>query len=154
MKPAPTVEVPEDEWDKILTTTLKSVFIASKYAIPEMLKQGGGIIINTASAGGLVGVSNHSAYCAAKGGVIALTRVLALEYIRQNIRVNCIVPGTVRTPMLNLTPEMEEVWKKRQPIGRIAEPRELAQAALFLASEESSFVVGIPLIVDGGYTAV
>lgn len=124
IRPAPTVELTEEEWDKILSTSLKSVFLASKYAIPEMLKQGGGVIINTSSAGGLVGIPNHSAYCAAKGGVIQLTRVLALECIRQNIRVNCICPGTVRTPMIKLetAPELEEVWKKRQPIGRIAEP--------------------------------
>jgi NAD(P)-dependent dehydrogenase (short-subunit alcohol dehydrogenase family) len=149
----------EEEWDKVMQTNLKGVFLASKHAIPEMLKRGGGAIVNTASQLGLVGLENFTVYCASKGGVILLTKSMAIEYARQNIRVNCICPGPVQTPMLErelLTePDPDaarKMWARRQPIGRLGQPQEIAQAALFLASERSSFVIGHALVVDGGYT--
>jgi 3-oxoacyl-[acyl-carrier protein] reductase len=155
----PMTETTEEEWEKVMQTNLKGVFLASKHVIPEMLERGGGAIVNTASQLGLVGLENFTAYCASKGGVILLTRSMALEYARQNIRVNCICPGPVQTPMLErelLTetdPEAaRKMWARRQPVGRLGQPQEIAQAALFLASERSSFVIGHALVIDGGYT--
>jgi NAD(P)-dependent dehydrogenase (short-subunit alcohol dehydrogenase family) len=155
----PLTKTTAEEWERVLQTNLKSVFLVSKHAIPEMLRRGGGAIVNTASQLGLVGLENYTAYTASKGGVIQLTKSMALEYARQNIRVNCICPGPVQTPMLEaelLTERDPEaarrMWAQRQPIGRVGLPREIAQAALYLASDRSSFVVGHALVVDGGYT--
>ena len=155
----PMTRTTEEEWDKVMQTNLKGVFLASKHVIPEMLERGGGTIVNTASQLGLVGLENFTAYCASKGGVVLLTKSMAIEYARQNIRVNCICPGPVQTPMLErelLTePDPDaarKMWVGRQPIGRLGQPQEIAQAALFLASERSSFVVGHALVIDGGYT--
>jgi NAD(P)-dependent dehydrogenase (short-subunit alcohol dehydrogenase family) len=155
----PMTETTEEEWEKVMQTNLKGVFLASKHVIPEMLERGGGAIVNTASQLGLVGLENFTAYCASKGGVILLTRSMALEYARQNIRVNCICPGPVQTPMLErelLTEQDPEaarkMWARRQPVGRLGQPQEIAQAARFLASERSSFVIGHALVIDGGYT--
>jgi len=155
----PLTQTTEEEWDRVLQTNLKGVFLASKHVIPEMVERGGGAIVNTASQLGLVGLENFTAYCASKGGVILLTRSMALECARQNIRVNCICPGPVQTPMLEreLLTEPDptaarKMWAGRQPIGRLGQPREIAQAALFLASERSSFVIGHALVIDGGYT--
>lgn len=151
---APTGNLSEADWDRVLSVNLKGVFLGSKYAIPQMLKQGSGVIINTASIAGLVGFNNMPAYCASKGGVISLTKAMALEYAKNNIRVNCICPGVIRTPMLNRTPSPAvEAMVKREPIGRFGEPEEIAQAALYLASDRSSFITGTALIVDGGWTA-
>ncbi len=153
----PTENVSEADWDRVLSVNLKGVFLGSKHAIPQMLKQGGGVIINTASIAGLVGVANMPAYCASKGGIVLLTKTMALEYARKNIRVNCICPGAVKTPMLDRftgsQPEAEKFLRESQPVGRWGEPEEIAQAALYLASEQSSFVTGTTLIVDGGLTA-
>jgi NAD(P)-dependent dehydrogenase (short-subunit alcohol dehydrogenase family) len=155
----PLTETTEGEWDRLFGVNLKGVFLVSKHAVPEMLRRGGGSIVNTASQLGLVGLPNFTAYSASKAGVILLTRSMALEYARQNIRVNCICPGPVQTPMLErelLTesdPEAaRKMWAGRQPIGRLGRPEEIAQAALFLASGRSSFVIGHALVVDGGYT--
>jgi 3-oxoacyl-[acyl-carrier protein] reductase len=155
----PMTQTTEEEWDRIMQTNLKGVFLVSKHVIPEMVERGGGAIVNTASQLGLVGLENFTAYCASKGGVVLLTRSMALECARQNIRVNCICPGPVQTPMLEreLLTEADpaaarKTWAGRQPIGRLGQPREIAQAALFLASERSSFVIGHALVIDGGYT--
>lgn len=147
----PTENVSEADWDRVLSVNLKGVFLGSKYAIPQMLKQGGGVIINTASIAGLVGLTNISAYCASKGGIVLLTKAMAMEYARKNIRVNCICPGGIKTPMLDL--EGEKLFCEGEPIGRCGEPEEIAQAALYLACEQSSFVTGTALMVDGGWTA-
>jgi len=153
----PTENVSEADWDRVLSVNLKGVFLGSKYAIPHMLKQGGGVIINTASIAGLVGLTNIPAYCASKGGVVSLTKAIALEYARKNIRVNCICPGAIKTPMLYRVTgaqlEAEKLPCEDQPIGRCGEPEEIARAALYLACEQSSFVTGTALIVDGGLTA-
>jgi len=147
------VEMSEDEWDRVINVNLKSVFLCSKYAIPHMIKQGEGIIINTASTLGLIAEPNCGAYCASKGGVIALTRALAVEYAPYNIRVNCICPGPTATPMILKEPQ-QQVDVSYVPLKRLGKPEEIAHAALFLASEESAYVTGSVLIVDGGTTAI
>jgi len=151
-----TADLEEDDWDLVIDTNLKSVFLGAKHAIPVMLKQGGGVIINTASVGGIVGLLRNAAYCASKGGIIQLTRVMAMEYIGQNIRVNCICPGGTQTPgterYLPEDPQAREEFLQGLPGGRWIQPEEIAQAALYLASDESSSVIGSALVVDRGYT--
>jgi NAD(P)-dependent dehydrogenase (short-subunit alcohol dehydrogenase family) len=135
-----------------------------KHAIPQMVKQGGGVILNTSSAQAIVGVPNLSPYAATKGGIISLTKTAAIEYASKNIRVNCIAPGMVKTPMLmgmadDLPPDsveakaMTEMAQQLIPLGRIAEPEEIANVMLFLASGESSYVTGAVFVADGGYSA-
>jgi 3-hydroxybutyrate dehydrogenase len=155
----------EEEWDTIIDTNLKGMFLFSKYAIPEMKRNGGGVIINTASIYGLVGAPNYVAYCASKGGVISLTKALALELAPYNIRVNCLCPGVVLTPMLEFEfrvhsklrhvdiEQLRSEFAKMQPIGRFTEPEEIANVALFLASDKASSITGEALVVDGGFTA-
>jgi NAD(P)-dependent dehydrogenase (short-subunit alcohol dehydrogenase family) len=143
-----------------LNVNLKGVFYGCKYAIPYMSKQGNGSIINTASTAGIVGLPNMAAYSASKGGVVLLTKEMAIDYAKKGIRVNCVCPGAIMTPMLkkfiDKSPNPEETIKnlgEMHPIGRIGKPEEIANAVLFLASDESSFVTGHALIVDGGLTA-
>jgi NAD(P)-dependent dehydrogenase (short-subunit alcohol dehydrogenase family) len=128
-----------------------------KYAIPEMLKTGGGSIINTASVAGLVGFAGIPAYCAAKGGVIQLSKCAAIEYAAQDIRVNVICPGVIWTPMVERatggTEEARKAFTALEPVGRMGTAEEVAQVALFLASDDSSFCTGAPFIVDGGFVA-
>jgi NAD(P)-dependent dehydrogenase (short-subunit alcohol dehydrogenase family) len=148
------VDTAEEEWDLSIDVTLKGVFLCSKSAIPEMIKAGAGSIINIASVGGLVGFASYAAYCSAKGGVIQLTKSLAIDYGRHNIRVNAICPGPIDTPT---TPEAQDEklhqWQRDMTVlGRTASPEEVAYPALFLASDESSFVTGSILVVDGGWT--
>jgi len=152
----PTADLGEEIWNSILDTNLKSVFLTSKHAIPVMLKQGGGVIINTTSAAGIVGLPNVAAYCASKGGVIQLTRSMALEYAPQNIRINCICPGGTRTPMMEqwipVDPAAREAFLKALPGGRAIQPEEIARAVLFLACDDSSSAIGAVLVVDRGWT--
>ena len=158
------VECSEEDWDRMISINLKSVFLLSKYAIPEMVKAGGGSIINTASVGGLVGVENGSAYAAAKGGVIQLTKSMALDFGAADIRVNCICPGSIKTPMLQAIWQfeargrsLEEIQKdylQGRPLQKIGTPEDIAYAALYLASGESRFVTGTCLVVDGGIVAM
>ena len=146
-----TVDLPEEEWDKVMDVNLKSVFRAAKLAIPVMLKQGGGAIINTASAQGIGGSITGGAYCTSKAGVIMLTKVLAIEYGKKNIRVNCICPGVIETPMASgYIPFLKT---EALAAGRPGQPREIAHAALFLASDESSYIHGAVIPVDGGWTS-
>jgi NAD(P)-dependent dehydrogenase (short-subunit alcohol dehydrogenase family) len=151
------VETTEEDWDRLQSVNLKGVFLGCKYAIPEMLRAGGGAIVNIASVLGLVGDPELAAYCAAKGGVITLTKAAALTYGPQGIRVNAICPGDVDTPMAQeyfdaaadpaaLRREIDSKYALR----RISSPREIAEAALFLASDASSFMTGAALVVDGG----
>jgi len=147
-------KIKEDEWNRVMDVNLKSVFLGCKYAIPHM-KRTKGSIINTASELGLVGSTNRPAYSASKGGIIALTRSLALQCAPYGIRVNCICPGATETPMLIRSvgerglPELA----RGIPLRRLGKPMDIAYAALYLASEESSFVTGSVLVVDGGSTA-
>jgi NAD(P)-dependent dehydrogenase (short-subunit alcohol dehydrogenase family) len=149
----------EAEWDRSINVNLKSVFLCCKYVIPEMIKGGGGVIINNASVAGLVG-SFSSAYSASKGGVIAITKTLAVELATDNIRVNCICPGAIETPMLRRVLKKQgnaELVRnertKSYPMGRFGTAEEVAQAALFLACDESTFMTGAVVVVDGGFTS-
>lgn len=146
----------EENWDRVLAINLKGVFLGMKYALPHMAAQGHGSIINTASVAGLVGWRAGGAYSASKAGVANLTRTAALEYARYNVRVNAICPGVIHTPMLeriNPNPEMMQRLITMQPMPRLGTPDDIANMALFLASDESTFVTGAMLPVDGGYTA-
>ena len=154
------VKTSEEEWQETLDVNLKGIYLMSRYAIPEMLKSGGGSIINTASVFGLVGGSGAAAYCAAKGGVVMLTKAMAVDHAAQNIRVNCICPGSVDTPMLEGemndlggVNKMKPSFAARHPMNRISQPEEIARAVLFLASDDSTFITGVALPVDGGRTA-
>ncbi|QYJ16595.1 Dihydroanticapsin 7-dehydrogenase [Rubrobacter xylanophilus DSM 9941] len=156
MKMASVVETPEKDWDAILAINLKGVAMGCKHAIPVMEEQGGGTIINNASINALVGLPGADAYTAAKGGVVALSRVLAVEWGPRGIRVNCICPGGVDTPMIAPVISDERVMqsmKQNTPLGRLARPEEIASVALFLASEEASYLNGAIIPVDGGWTA-
>jgi NAD(P)-dependent dehydrogenase (short-subunit alcohol dehydrogenase family) len=155
-KRVPLVHMRQSDWQQVIDVDLKSVFLGSKYAAPVMRQSGGGSIINTASIFGLVGAEGVAAYNAAKGGVVLLTRNMALEHAKDNIRVNCICPGHTDTPILSdlrLDPAMLETIRQRYPMGRFARPEEIAYGVLFLASDASSFMTGAVLVVDGGYTA-
>jgi meso-butanediol dehydrogenase/(S,S)-butanediol dehydrogenase/diacetyl reductase len=144
-------EITEAQWDRTLDVNLKGVFIVSRLAIPEMIKRGGGVIINIGARSGMAGQAGRAAYCASKGGMITLTEAMAMDYAAQRIRVNCICPGPTRTPMVDTsTPERLEYYKARIPIGRIGEPEDIARAALYLASDEGSMVTAAILPVDGG----
>jgi len=154
---ASVVETSEEEWNLVMATNVKSVFLLSKYAIPVMAEAGGGVIINTASGWGLVGGWKAASYCASKGAVVLLTKAMAVDHGSQNIRVNCICPGSTDTSMLRDEarqlgkPEGQFLAESAQrPLQRVGRPEEIAQAALYLASDASSFVTGIALVVDGG----
>jgi NAD(P)-dependent dehydrogenase (short-subunit alcohol dehydrogenase family) len=146
----------EDEWDFLLTLNLKSAFLTTKYALPA-LRASRGVIINMSSLVGLVGQANSVAYCASKGGLIAMTKALALDHAGDGIRVNCILPAGVRTPLLQhwLDQQPDPAATQREvdgwhPLGWTASPEEIGRAALFLASADASFVTGVALPVDGG----
>jgi NAD(P)-dependent dehydrogenase (short-subunit alcohol dehydrogenase family) len=146
----------EVAFSRLIDINLKGIFLAMKYEIPEMVKAGGGAIVNTASVAGLVGERGIGAYAASKHGVVGLTRTAALDYIGQGVRINAVCPGATRTRLLAdwfQDPKVESFILSRHPIGRIAEPEEIARVALFLASDDASFVVGQAIAVDGGLTA-
>ena len=150
-------EMSEEDWDKTINVNLKSVFLGSKRVIPEMLKQGQGKIINTASIAGLVGFAQSGAYCASKGGIIALTKEMALDYAPKKINVNCICPGIIKTAMTKdmiTDPATKQFLESSTPYPRLGEPADIAMAAVYLASNESDFVNGHVLVVDGGWIAV
>ena len=144
-------DITEAAWDRTLDVNLKGAFIVSRLAIPEMIKRGGGVILHIAARSGMLGQAGRAAYCASKGGLITLTEAMAMDHAKDNIRVNCICPGPTRTPMVDTsTAEKLARYKTRVPLGRIGEPEDVAQAALYLASEEASFVTAAILPVDGG----
>ncbi len=146
-----TADLSEEDWDTVVDTNLKSVFLASRLAIPIMIKQGGGVIVNTSSAQGLGGGPLVSPYCASKAGMILLSKTMAAEYAKQNIRVNCICPGMTDTPMMSAY--FSSLQMDFIPQGRPGKPEEIAQAALFLASDDASYITGAFLPVDGGWSA-
>ena len=154
------VDCSEEEWDQTVDIGLKGTYLMSKFALPVMIAQGRGAIINNASGWGLVGGDKAAAYCAAKGGVVLLTKAMAVDHSRQGIRVNCVCPGDVDTPMLpedarrrGLSWDTYLAGASDRPMGRIGQPEEIARAVLFLASDDASFVTGAILAVDGGGTA-
>jgi NAD(P)-dependent dehydrogenase (short-subunit alcohol dehydrogenase family) len=150
------VETPADAWDAIMAINLKSVGMGCKHAIPALLKRGGGSIINNASINAVAGVSGADAYTAAKGGIVALTRVLAVDWGARNIRTNCICPGPVATPMIAgmlQDPAFQDAMEKAVPLARVAAPEEIAAVAVFLATPAASYVNGAIISVDGGWAA-
>ena len=152
----PTAEVEEEEWDRILNIDLRGVFLCMEYEIPLMLKHGGGTIVNTSSGAGIIGIKGNPAYTAAKHGVIGLTRAAALDYAASNIRVNAVCPGYIDTPMMARftggTAEGRARVISEEPIGRMGQPEEIANAVVWLCSDAAAFVVGHALVVDGGQT--
>jgi NAD(P)-dependent dehydrogenase (short-subunit alcohol dehydrogenase family) len=153
---APIADIDEATWQRIVAINLTGVFLSMKAEIPAMKRNGGGAIINTASVGGLIGTAGVTAYCATKHGVVGLTKSAALDYIKDGVRINAICPGGTRTAMLEewfKHPEVERAAIAGTPIGRMADPAEIARSVLFLASDESSFMVGHALVADGGLTA-
>jgi NAD(P)-dependent dehydrogenase (short-subunit alcohol dehydrogenase family) len=154
---ASVVDTSEEEWDRVMAVNVKSIFLFGKYVVPHMVENGGGVIINVASGWGLVGGRKAAAYCASKGAVVLLTKAMALDHGGQNIRVNCICPGDTDTPLLReeaqqlgLKPEAFFAEAADRPLKRIGQPEDIAQAALYLASDASAFVTGTTLVVDGG----
>jgi NAD(P)-dependent dehydrogenase (short-subunit alcohol dehydrogenase family) len=155
--PHTTLDCSEEEWDLQMDVNLKGTFLMSKAALPHMIEQRRGVIINNSSGWGIAGGDAAVAYCASKGGVVLLTKAMAIDHGRQGIRVNCICPGDVETPMLPEDARMRGLkWKDylagcaNRPLGRIGTTDEIAKAALFLASDDSSFMTGAALVVDGG----
>jgi NAD(P)-dependent dehydrogenase (short-subunit alcohol dehydrogenase family) len=159
-KSAPTAEYSEEDFDRVLAVNLKGVWLGMRAVIAQMLSQGGGAIINTSSILGLVGFAGASAYTASKHAILGMTKVAALEYSGQGIRVNAVCPAFIKTPMLERgigqLPNAQEMWAQMSglhPVGRIGEAEEVARVVLFLASDEASFISGAAYLVDGGYTA-
>ena len=154
------IDVTEENWDKVIDINLKGVFLCSKYGIPKIIECGGGVVINIASVLGLIGSKGEAAYCTSKGGIISLTRAMAFDFASKNVRVNCICPGSVLTPtfkrVMAASGDYERSFARnleKIPLRRIAEPEEIAQAALFLASDKSSYITGSTLVIDGGWTS-
>lgn len=147
----------EEDFDNVIAINVKGLWLCMKYEIQQMLKQGGGAIVNTSSVSGLVGSPNSSIYAASKHAVLGLTKSAALEFAKQGIRINAVSPGAIETDMMNLatggTKEANAKLAAMQPIGRVGNVKEIADAVMFLCSDASSFIVGQSLTVDGGYTA-
>jgi NAD(P)-dependent dehydrogenase (short-subunit alcohol dehydrogenase family) len=153
---AKAAELEEAEWERIINTNLRGVFLCMKYEIALMLSRGGGAIVNTASGAGVKGFKDQAAYVAAKHGLVGLTKAAALDYASHNIRINAVCPGIINTPMMDRftggTPEGQERVIAQEPVGRMGKPEEIADAVLWLCSDAATFVVGHALVVDGGQT--
>lgn len=154
------VDTSEEDWDYAININLKGVFLCCKYVIPQMLKTGGGIIINVGSINSFMAMENEAAYDASKGGVLLLTKAIALDFAKRNIRANCICPGCIETPMLQAVfkaapdpKKAREIMAAKHPIGRLGIPEEIAKVALFLATDSSSFITGAAIPADGGMLA-
>ena len=147
----------DDNWERVIDVNLKGVFLGLQAEIPAMLDDGGGVIVNTSSIAGVVGFQGVSPYVASKHGVIGLTKTAALEYGREGVRVNAISPGVIETPMVEraaaANPEMIEAVSEATPMGRVGDPEEIGDAAVWLCSDDASFVTGETLVVDGGYVS-
>ena len=155
------VDTDEDTWDRTLAVNAKGVYLAAKYCIPEMVKRGGGAIVNVASVQGLFSQPNVAAYSASKGAVIAMTRTMAIDHAGDNIRANSICPGSIETPLLRFAAEQMrpedpdgaiKEWGGLHVLGRVGQPEEMAQVALFLCSDAASFITGAAIVADGGLT--
>jgi NAD(P)-dependent dehydrogenase (short-subunit alcohol dehydrogenase family) len=158
--PQTALECSEKQWDEQIDINLKGTFLMSKFVLPVMISQRRGVIVNNASGWGIVGGDHAVAYCASKGGVVLMTKAMAIDHGSQGIRVNCVCPGDIETPMLPADAKMRGLkWKDyiagcaNRPLGRVGTVDEIAKAVLFLASDDSSFMTGSALIVDGGGTA-
>jgi NAD(P)-dependent dehydrogenase (short-subunit alcohol dehydrogenase family) len=153
----PCLECTEENWDRTIAINLTGVFNCCKAEISPMLEQGGGAIVNTASVAGLVGFPGLPAYVASKFGVNGLTKAMALDYAKENIRVNSVCPGVIHTPMVDRVtggdPEALKAYAAAAPVNRLGEPREIAEAVVWLCTDAASFVTGINMAVDGGYVA-
>lgn len=153
----PLVEYPEEVWDRLLGINLKGEFLCMQFEIPEMLKAGGGAIVNTASIAGLIGFSGLGAYTASKFGVNGITKVAALDYAKSGIRVNSVCPGVIQTPMIERLvaeqPSVEAQFTQGTPMGRLGKPEEIAEAVVWLCSDRASFVTGHNMVVDGAFSA-
>lgn len=153
----PTAEYSEEAWDRVIEINLKGVWLCMKYQLAQMLKQGGGAIVNTASVAGLVGGTFGSAYYASKHGVVGLTKAAAIEYGQAAIRVNAICPGVIRTEMMDRIAQgkqgIEDAISSLHPLGRLGTPQEIAETVVWLSSDAASFVTGQAIAVDGGYVA-
>lgn len=154
---APTADCTEENWTRTIDVNLKGVWLCMKAEIPQMLKQGGGAIVNCSSIAGLVGFAEIPAYVASKHGVLGLTKTAALEYAKRGIRVNAVCPGVIQTPMIERfthgDPKAYAALASGEPVARVGRPEEIAEAVLWLCSEKASFVTGHPLVVDGGWVA-
>jgi len=151
-----TADYAEDMWHQVLAVNLTGVWLCMKYEIPQMLQQGGGVIVNTASVAGLIGARGLAAYVASKHGVVGLTKTAALEYAAQGIRVNCVCPGVIHTPMTARglsRPELRARIIASEPMGRVGTPEEIAAAVVWLCSDAASFVTGHTMTIDGGLVA-
>jgi NAD(P)-dependent dehydrogenase (short-subunit alcohol dehydrogenase family) len=158
--PGTVVTTEEELWDRVLSVNLKSVYLVSKYVIPQMIKTGGGAIINTASVQAQLASTNSAAYVASKGGVAALTRAMAMDFVQDKIRVNAILPGSINTPTLQAVAQEQAEpdkalaqWGAGHPIGRLGTPQEVAKLVVFLSSEAASFITGASYLIDGGLAA-
>ena len=152
-----TIDCTKEEFDQTIAVNLTGVWLCMKYEIQQMLSQGGGAIVNTASAAGLVGFPSLPDYVASKHGVVGLTKTAALEYAKSGIRVNAVCPGVIQTPMVErgaqLSPGFDELALSMEPVGRFGQPAEVGEAVVWLCSDAASFVTGIPMQVDGGLVA-
>ena len=152
-----TIDCTKEEFDRTIAVNLTGVWLCMKYEIQQMLSQGGGAIVNTASAAGLVGFPSLPDYVASKHGVVGLTKTAALEYAKSGIRVNAVCPGVIQTPMVErgaqLSPGFDELALSMEPVGRFGQPAEVGEAVVWLCSDAASFVTGIPMQVDGGLVA-
>jgi NAD(P)-dependent dehydrogenase (short-subunit alcohol dehydrogenase family) len=156
IRPGTAVKLSQDDWDLVMAVNVRSVFLGAKYAVPAMDDRGGGAIVSTASVSGLSGDPANVVYSASKAAVINLTRSLAIDHARQQIRVNCICPGAVDTPPVGrmlADPDARARAERSHPLGRIGRPEDIAAAAVWLCSDESSWITGHALVVDGGLTA-
>jgi len=156
-KMAGTIDTSEENFDRTIAINLKGVWLCMKYEIPQMLKQGGGVIVNTASIAGLVGFEGLPAYNASKHGVVGLTKTAALEFAQKNIRVNCVCPGVIQTPMVARLMDgggmNENDMRAGEPVGRFGQPQEIGEGVVWLLSDVASFVTGHSMVIDGGWIA-
>ncbi len=154
---ASTVDCSEENWQKVIDINLKGVWLCMKYQIPQMIKQGGGSIVNCASIAGVVGFMGSPAYVASKHGIVGLTKTAALEFVKSNVRINAVCPGVIQTPMIDRfiegNAEAQGLLTAGEPIGRVGQPNEIASAVLWLCTEGAAFVVGHPMVIDGGWVA-